>query len=282
MDAKKTGELIARRRRERGLSQGELAQRLHVTDKAISKWETGRGMPGIDSLEPLAEVLELSVSELLSGQQLSSEELPKTAGGQIVESMRKGRKMVLRGCGGVVLALAVLAGAYLGVHWFTTAPETDLNALAKKAEAYLGTWNSGGAVQIVETERRGDYLAALCTDGQGNWCMCVYDRDRVFPDRWHAGGGKPTLTAGELGSWNFGNPQEAVIILCGGELPEEAAYYTFQNSGITYICPIEDRQVLDVFLLPDNKDITSHQMELLDEDLQPLDRPVEGAVTTAH
>ena len=56
MDAKKTGELIARRRKEQGLSQGELAERIHVTDKAVSKWETGRGMPGIDSLEPLAEV----------------------------------------------------------------------------------------------------------------------------------------------------------------------------------------------------------------------------------
>lgn len=41
MDAKKTGALIAQRRRELGLSQGELAQRLHVTDKAVSKWETG-------------------------------------------------------------------------------------------------------------------------------------------------------------------------------------------------------------------------------------------------
>ena len=276
MDARKTGELIARRRREQGLSQGELAQRLHVTDKAVSKWETGRGMPGIDSLEPLAEALELSVSELLSGQRLSAEELPKTAGGQIVESMRSGRKMALKGCGAAVLVLAVLLGAYLAVHWFTTAPETDRAALAKKAEAYLGTWNSGGAVQIVETERRGNYLAALCTDGQGNWCLCVYDRDSVFPDRWHAGGGKPTLTAGELGSWNFGNSREAVIIFCGGELPQEAACYTFRNSGITYTCPIQDRQVLDVFLLPDTSDISSYPEQLLDENGVPLDGRMEG------
>ena len=41
MDAKKTGELIAQCRKARGLSQGELASRLHVTDKAVSKWETG-------------------------------------------------------------------------------------------------------------------------------------------------------------------------------------------------------------------------------------------------
>ena len=51
MDAKTTGALIARRRKERSLSQAELAERLHVTDKAVSRWETGRGMPGLESLE---------------------------------------------------------------------------------------------------------------------------------------------------------------------------------------------------------------------------------------
>lgn len=98
----------------------------------------------------------------------------------------------------------------------------------------------------------------------------------MFSDRWHAGGGKPSLTAGELGSWNFGNSQEAVIIFCGGELPEEAAYYTFQNSGITYTCPIQDGQVLDVFLLPDTSDISSYPEQLLDENGVPLDGRIEG------
>ena len=89
MDAKATGALIAQRRKERTLSQADLARRLHVTDKAVSRWETGRGMPGLDSLEPLSDALGLSVSELLSGKELSREELPKAAGGQIMESMKR-------------------------------------------------------------------------------------------------------------------------------------------------------------------------------------------------
>ena len=279
MDAKKTGELIAARRRELGLSQEELAARLHVTDKAVSKWETGRGMPGIESLEPLAEALGLSVSEILGGRRLTAEELPKAAGGQIVETMQE-RLRLLRGVLAALIVIAALAGMYFGYHYFGSAPETDLEALAKKAEEYLGARDSGAAVGIAETERRGDYLAALCTDDQGNWCMCVYDRDSVFPDRWRAGGGKPSLDAGELGSWNFGTGGDAVIIFCGGDLPEEAACYTFQNSGITYICPIENRQVLDVFLLPDNNDISSNLLELLDADGQPLDWPVEGTAAS--
>lgn len=280
MNAEMTGRLIAERRRELGLSQTELAEQLHVTDKAVSRWETGRGMPSVDLLEPLADALGLSVSELLSGKRLTPEELPKAAGGLIVESMRKSTRMVWRGMLSVLLVLAIAVGVRVGCHWFTSVPETDVDALTKQAAEYLLRPRHAftpeadpDTLRIVELERRGDYLAALCTDDKGNWCMCVYDRDELFKDRWRGGGGKPRLTAGELGSWNFGNSQEAVIIFCGGDLPEEAAYYTFQNSGITYTCPIENGRVLDVFLLPDTSDISSWPEELLDETGTPLEEP---------
>ena len=284
MNAECTGQLIAARRRELGLSQTELAEQLHVTDKAVSRWETGRGMPAVDSLEPLAEVLGLSVSELLSGKRLTAEELPKTAGGQIVESMRKNVRMVWRGVLAVLLFLAIVVGVNVGYHWFTSVSETDTDALTKQAAEYLLKPRRAftpeadpDTLRIVELERKGDYLAALCTDDWGNWCMCVYDRDKMFKDRWRGGGGKPRLNAGELGSWNFGTNHEAVIIFCGGDLPEEAAYYTFRNSGITYTCPIEDGQVLDVFFLPDTRDITSYPEQLLDAEGNPLKAAFEGA-----
>lgn len=284
MDAKLTGELIARRRRELGLSQTELAERLHVTDKAVSRWETGRGMPAIESLEPLAKELGLSVSELLSGRQMTQEELMATADGQILESLRKNVQAVWRGVAATLLLLALIFGGWLGYHWFTSVPETDTAALTRQAAEYLLRPRRAftpeadpETLQIVELERRGEYLAALCVDGENNWCMCVYDRDKVFADRWRGGGGKPRLTAGTLGSWNFGTARDAVMIFCGGDLLEEAAYYTFRNSGITYICPIEDGQVLDVFFLPDTRDITSYPEQLLDAERQPLDVTWEGA-----
>ena len=52
MDAKATGGLIARRRKEKNWSQGELTERLHVTDKAVSSWETGRGLSDENPWEP--------------------------------------------------------------------------------------------------------------------------------------------------------------------------------------------------------------------------------------
>ena len=68
MDVKKTGELISQLRREQGLNQSELATLLGVTNKAISRWETGRGYPDIETLPKLAEVLNVSIPELLSGE----------------------------------------------------------------------------------------------------------------------------------------------------------------------------------------------------------------------
>ena len=54
MDAIKTGTLIAQARREKGMTQKELADRLHITDRAVSKWERGLCAPDLSTLEPLA------------------------------------------------------------------------------------------------------------------------------------------------------------------------------------------------------------------------------------
>ena len=68
MDAKKTGELIAALRKEKGWSQAELAERLGVTNKAVSRWETGRGYPDVELLQLVARELGVTISELLEGE----------------------------------------------------------------------------------------------------------------------------------------------------------------------------------------------------------------------
>lgn len=67
MDAKKTGSFICLNRKRLGLSQKELADRLHISDKAISKWERGLSFPDISMLIPLSETLEISLYDLLNG-----------------------------------------------------------------------------------------------------------------------------------------------------------------------------------------------------------------------
>lgn len=68
MDSKKTGQLIAARRNALGLTQKQLAQRLHLSDRTISRWERGVGFPDLSLLEPLADLFGLSVLELLHGE----------------------------------------------------------------------------------------------------------------------------------------------------------------------------------------------------------------------
>lgn len=77
MDKKIIGEKISSLRKEKGLTQKELADRLSVTDKAISKWETGVHFPDIAILENLAEELEITVSELLCFEDATKEEVIK-------------------------------------------------------------------------------------------------------------------------------------------------------------------------------------------------------------
>lgn len=79
MNAILTGQFISRVRMEKGMTQKELAQRVGVTDKAVSKWETGRGMPDISSLDALCNALDVSVNELLSGEVLPPEFYEKKA-----------------------------------------------------------------------------------------------------------------------------------------------------------------------------------------------------------
>ena len=57
MDAKKFGMFIATLRKEKNMTQVDLAKKLQVTDKAVSKWERGLGFPDINSIEPLADAL---------------------------------------------------------------------------------------------------------------------------------------------------------------------------------------------------------------------------------
>lgn len=62
-----TGNTIKLLRESKGYTQKQLADIISVSDKTVSKWETGRGLPDISLIEPLAEALEVSVSELLTG-----------------------------------------------------------------------------------------------------------------------------------------------------------------------------------------------------------------------
>ena len=70
MDQVKTGQFIKAMRKEKNFTQREVAERLNISEKTVSKWETGNGLPDINLMLPLCKLLEISVNELLSGERL--------------------------------------------------------------------------------------------------------------------------------------------------------------------------------------------------------------------
>lgn len=79
------------------MTQLELADRLHVTDKAVSKWETGKGFPDLKLLEPLAQALDVSLVELLQGARSPSPTLTKEEAGQAaVRAIRQSERSIAR------------------------------------------------------------------------------------------------------------------------------------------------------------------------------------------
>ncbi|MDY4588278.1 MAG: helix-turn-helix transcriptional regulator, partial [Oscillospiraceae bacterium] len=75
MDQIKTGKFIAQRRKERGLLQKDIAARLGISEKTVSKWECGNGLPEVVYMEPLCRLLGITVNELLAGEAIPILEL---------------------------------------------------------------------------------------------------------------------------------------------------------------------------------------------------------------
>ena len=97
MNQEKIGKFIATLRKEHSMTQKELAQQLGVSDKTVSKWETGRGMPEISIMQSLCEILGISINELLSGDKLDASAYREKAEENITELMkrRNGKKIIL-------------------------------------------------------------------------------------------------------------------------------------------------------------------------------------------
>lgn len=92
MDQKKTGKFIQTLRKEKNLTQKELADKLLITDKTVSKWETGKGLPEVSLMLPLCEILGISVNELLTGEKLDQTQYVNKAEENILGLVKEGKK----------------------------------------------------------------------------------------------------------------------------------------------------------------------------------------------
>ena len=79
MNQIKIGKFIAEMRKEQNLTQLDLAEKLGISNKTVSKWECGKGMPDYAVMEDLCEILKININDLLSGERLSQQEYTKKA-----------------------------------------------------------------------------------------------------------------------------------------------------------------------------------------------------------
>lgn len=93
MDQIKIGKFISEQRKIKGMTQIEFAEKLGVTNKSVSRWETGRNMPDISLFIPICELLEISVNELIIGEKIQKDDTAKTDE-IIVETIKESRKTI--------------------------------------------------------------------------------------------------------------------------------------------------------------------------------------------
>lgn len=109
-----TGKFIAKKRKEKNLTQEQLAERLGVSNKTISKWETGKCMPDYAVINSLCEELKISISELMDGEEADDKSVRTYDDGQILDLLRRTQelekqKVIMTGVILIVMGIALQA-----------------------------------------------------------------------------------------------------------------------------------------------------------------------------
>lgn len=113
MDQIKIGKFIAAARKAHGMTQKQLAERLLISDKTVSKWERGKGLPEVALMLPLCELLGITVNDLLSGEKISENNYQKKAEENMMSLMQENQEnkkhLALSVICGVITIIAVCA-----------------------------------------------------------------------------------------------------------------------------------------------------------------------------
>lgn len=160
MTKEQLGAFIADNRRGRGLTQQGLAEKLHITDKAVSKWERGLSYPDVTLLEPLAEVFGLGVEELVACRRAEGKKEEEQPVKNILEISRENRqsdrrKNAIR----TALSALVMVGLALLVVWYSA------THVHERRENTIFLKETIGDANYLYVEEKGHLLRLKCEDG---------------------------------------------------------------------------------------------------------------------
>ena len=248
MDNKLTGEFISQRRKALSLNQKQLAEKLNVTDKAVSKWETGRSAPDISLLMPLSEALGVSVVEILKGEKIEKENLTYASDEAVVRTMKKGkRKTLVAVLVSVVLMLLTFLfciASYFGYHYFKSIPIEDAEMIETVSENSFYT-DYVGEPEIVKRDKKGDYYFYLLKYNNGI-VLSIFKRDKFFKDRITFLGGTSTKEENNVQLYCSGDNNLTINAFIGYGMTDKT--YTYKYRGVKCTKPIEGEYILDVLV----------------------------------
>ena len=108
MNQEEIGKFISTCRKDKGLTQMQLAEKLNITNRAVSKWETGKSVPDASIMLDLCEILDISVNELLSGERIAMENYQKRADENVIEMKKQNEAINKSARAGFVVTVFLL------------------------------------------------------------------------------------------------------------------------------------------------------------------------------
>lgn len=161
MDQIKIGQFIAAIRHENRMTQKQLADALSVSDKTVSKWECGKGLPEVSLMLPLCTILQITVNELLTGERIEETEYQKKAEENMMNLMEENaenkKRMILSAICGSITIVAVCALVVIAAY-------IDMPAAARIALLFLAVTTAivgTGAAAVIERQA-GYFVCAHC------------------------------------------------------------------------------------------------------------------------
>lgn len=135
MDQIKTGKFIAQMRKEQGLTQTQLADKLFISNKTVSKWETGKGMPEVSLMLPLCEALGINVNELLTGEKIPTENYKEKAEENMMNLVKEAQESKKK----IIIAVLVASMSLLAsMTMMVVAKAIQMSVLAKTVLIVIG------------------------------------------------------------------------------------------------------------------------------------------------
>lgn len=177
MNQEKIGKFILNLRKEKNMTQNELADKLGITDRAVSKWENGRGMPDMSLLMPLCKILGISINELLSGERLDKEDYQEKLEENIINTIDYSDKKIKRTkkifkitLSAILISIVILMVMY-GI---------DINRMRNNKSVVFSTWGYSYVppIDLKEEEIKLAIMDYLIEKGDAE--QKHYDNEKTF------------------------------------------------------------------------------------------------------